>query len=153
MTDMPTSTEIRASIEAWQKDARDDGRSLAAMLKRVADAQDSVLERGQRVAEEYSTDGIPRRAAERAKAHGVRVHIGRDLQSRQVIIATFPNGGVIQAMTRSSARRALEAGNRSAFMGRIVGISSGAAPGTRPQALLGEHLADVLNRFADSKEA
>jgi hypothetical protein len=165
MTDMPTTAQMRAALHRWQsvlehgsaRDLRSAGAELAGLLERVATVQEEVDGRPH-VAEEYAPSGLPRRAAERARKHGAvltrAVYSAPRSAPQDTIMATFPNGSRVWAMTRREAEKRLKGHDSKAFMGKVIASLPGATPGANPPLThpTGMRLVDVLNAFADREE-
>jgi len=161
MTDMPTTTEMRAALQDWAA-AVDSERvprilgsahRMSQLLERIATVHAGAEARSVVRSESYDHFGRPIHATRRASEHGVSV-----IHANGWIVATFPNGSQVRAMGKKVAREMRESTGhwptgQHAFIGRVVAIQRGAAPGATVDARRGEHIADILNRFADEMEA
>jgi hypothetical protein len=156
MTDMPTTTELREALADWAAATDTErvprllgsARRMALILERVTKAQEEADERSARRGETYTAAGLPRRAAMRARDQGAVITPEPD-----AFRVTFPNGSYLYALTRAGADTLNSRGSRVAFVGRVVMARDGAAPGCTCPGKIGDLLEDVLNAFADEREA
>jgi hypothetical protein len=156
MTDMPTTKDLRAALQDWgaavdsERVPRIMGAAarMSGLLERVTKAQEEAEERSARRAETYTAAGLPRRAAARARDQGARITPVPD-----AFRVDFPNGSMLYALSRVGADIMNKRGMRTPFVGKVVMAKDGAAPGCACPGKIGDLLEDVLNAFADEREA